>query len=168
MNSLPSHLPLWSCGLFLLISGIIAFVLWLYLREKGEKTQSAPTPSPRKTSSWLWALGAAVLVLFIVFAIHGRHKPEQALRASHAEVVGTTWVKAWPDDGSDEVIVNGRPFTWDTNPKTDIEAILVTRMDGTTIERFPTPDKYFDLGGGIKKLRFKPKIPTTVYVTFNK
>jgi hypothetical protein len=74
------------------------------------------------------------------------------------------WVKATPD-GSDEVLVNGHPFTYDTSPKTEL-IVLPTRMDDAVGVGIPSPnDRYTDVGGGVKTLQFKSKIPTTVYVT---
>ena len=77
---------------------------------------------------------------------------------------GVATINATPFAWSSVAVVNGRHFTYNTSPQSDL-TILVTRLNGTTDEKSSPVVGSVDLGGGIKTLQFKSKIPTTVYVT---
>lgn len=147
-------------GLFLLL-GIIWYVLWLCLERKSQGTSTA-SQNPRKTWKWLVRIVGIAIVLFAAFETY-KYWPRRALQSSHVVFSQMVWVKATPDVYA-QVEVDGHPCTWTTSPKTEL-SVLYTRLDGTGDEQRSPIDKYTDLGGGVKTLFFRSKVPTTVFVS---
>ena len=120
--------------------------------------------SSQRWKNILW-VGVGVIVLFVLLSVIGSCQRFQTSKPTQTD--GITSVKVTPDGWSEPVSVANQPrFSIDANPETEM-VIRVMRWNGTTDEKIDNgPGTYTDLGGGVKTLRFKSKIPTTVFVTF--
>lgn len=117
---------------------------------------------------WIIGIGAGCFALYYAVKVVNANRIERAriaaVQAATPSLAGLKWVKATPDGYGEPIMVEGRQFSFNTSPKADVDVSIV-RMDGTTEDKSSPANGAVDLGGGVKMLRFKSKVPTTVYVT---